>query len=101
MDFMNVHKVINNLVFSEEKNIEGITFKITKEVKDNFIIKYINFSDNGVDYHFSESVKAITLTDFNAYFKSAGLKLITTFGNYNLDTFDINTSDRLIMIATK
>jgi len=101
MDFMNVNKVIANLVLSEEKIIDGITFKITREVKDNFIVKHINFSDNGNDYHFSESVKAITLNDFKAYFKSASLNLITTFGNYNLDPFDVNTSDRLIMIVKK
>jgi SAM-dependent methyltransferase len=101
MDFMNANKVINNLVINEEKIIEGITFEITREIKDNFIIKHIKFSDKSVNYHFSERVKAISLSDFKAYFVSAGLNLIATFGNYNLDTFDINSSDRLIMIATK
>lgn len=101
MDFMNVNKVINNLKLKEEKLIEGITFNISKELKNNFIIKHINFTDNGIDYKFSENVKAITLEDFTTYFKSAGLKLITTFGNYNLEPFDITSSDRLIMIIQK
>lgn len=101
MDFMNVNKVINNLVLQEEKEIEGITFKITREIKDNFIVKHINFTDKDVDYYYSENVKAITLDDFKAYFKSAGLKLMTIFGDYNLSPFNIDTSDRLIMITQK
>jgi SAM-dependent methyltransferase len=101
LDFMNVNKVINNLISEEEKTIDGITFFITRGIKDNFIVKSIKFSDKGKSYEFSESVKAITLNDFKQYFKAANLTLTNIFGDYNLSDFNNDNSDRLIMIAKK
>ena len=101
MDFMNVDKVINDLVSSEIKTINGISFIINREVIDGFIIKNIAFIDKGRKFSYQERVKAITLSDFERYFKAAGLKLTTTFGDYKLSAFDNTTSDRLIMIVSK
>ncbi|MBO72048.1 MAG: SAM-dependent methyltransferase [Flavobacteriales bacterium] len=100
IDFLNRYKVINELVTQETKRIDGIDFKISKEIQNNQIIKSINFSDNKKDYFFQESVKLLDLEDFNSYLENGGLKITHTFGNYNLDDFNKN-SDRLILIAQK
>ena len=42
-----------------------------------------------------------TLDDFKNYFEQTGFKLTTVFGDYNLNAFDINESDRLILVAAK
>ncbi len=101
LDFMNVNKVINNLVANEVKTVNNITFNISRFIADGFIIKKICFNDKGKDYLFFEKVKAITLANFENYFKSANLKTLATFGNYKLAPFNKNTSDRLILIAKK
>lgn len=101
IDFLNAEKVINNLVEKEVKNINGIEFVITKELKNRFINKNINFSDEGVDYSYTESVKALYLEDFENYFIKAGLKIKSVFGDYHLNTFDKQFSDRLIFICDK
>ncbi len=101
IDFMNAEKVIRNLIDSEVQKRGTIDFKIRRYVEDNIIHKNIKFQDNGLDYDFTEKVKAIKLSDFRKYFSEVGLELKETFGNYNLDEFDANSSDRLIMILTK
>jgi len=101
IDFLNAEKVIQNLVQREIKHIDGIDFVITKEVKNGFINKNINFSDAGKDYSYMESVKALYLKDFEIYFRNAGLKVTSVFGDYQLNSFDANTSDRLIFVCKK
>ena len=98
IDFMNVNYVMNNLVPSETKTIQGITFIIERYVENKHIVKTISFTHDNKPYHFVERVKAITLEDFESYFKSVGLTLRHCFGSYNLDPFDKSTSDRLILI---
>ena len=101
IDFMNVKKVIDHLVNSEQKLIEQIIFNISRKFKNNYIIKDISFSDNGKNYHFQEKVRAITLSDFSNFISNAGMKIIDIFGNYKLEDFNAITSDRLILICKK
>ncbi len=98
IDFMNTYKVIKNLVKSEQKIIDGITFDIKRRVQNGFIVKDITFQDEGREFEFQERVKAISKKDFLHYFEQAGLKVKATFGNYGLTRFDKEDSDRLIFI---
>lgn len=101
LDFMNVEKVIANLVVHEIKIIDDIEFNITRRIENNFIVKHITFSDQGKEFNFQERVKAITLNDFKNYFDVNKLKILHLFSNYNLEKFDLNTSNRLIIIGQK
>lgn len=101
LDFMNSDKVINTLVQSEIKKIDGISFGIKRSYINQHIIKDINFNSAGGNYHFQEKVKAITLDSFKNYFEKSNLIIDDIFGDYNLAPFNINTSDRLILIARK
>lgn len=98
IDFMNVYKVINDLVPHEVKTVEGIDFHIKRYVEDNHIIKEIDFEDKGKQFHYTEKVKALTLEDFEAMMEEAGIYLLDVFGDYKLHKFYKNESDRLIMI---
>lgn len=100
MDFMNTKKIVANLVAEEIKTVQHIDFNIKKKIIDNFLVKEITFTDKGKFYKFTEQVKTIYLDDFLNYFKAANLKIIATFGDYNLNAFDENNSDRLILIVT-
>lgn len=101
IDFLNSHFVAKNLVPNEVKIVDGYRFEITREIKENHIIKKISFKDeSGIVNNFEERVKALTLNDFKEYFEIAGLKLIHTFGDYSLNKFDQETSERLILIFT-
>lgn len=99
IDFLNPYKVVHHLVPEEVKEIEGIEFHITKHLsEDNFIVKDIRFEDRGHSYHFQERVKAIRRQRFLEYFEEAGLELIETFGDYELNPYDREKSDRMIFV---
>jgi SAM-dependent methyltransferase len=101
LDFLNSVKVINHLKEKEVKTIGDITFNISKKLENNFIVKQIEFADKGIDYHFEERVKALKLDDFEKYFKANNLKILHLSGNYQLDAFNGDHSDRLIIIAQR
>jgi len=98
IDFLNITKVINDLIAEQEITKNGIIFQINKYVKNNFLMKEIYFEADQKKHHFSEKLQCLDLSTMEIFAKMAGLKISHTFGNYNLDTFDKNVSDRLILI---
>jgi precorrin-4 methylase len=98
---MNATKVKANLVAHEEKTIDNIRFEITRTIEKGVIVKRIHVIDGDVELDFEEQVDALELSDFAVYFSTAGLELVITFGNYNLEPFDAKSSDRLILVAKK
>ncbi|WP_130735063.1 cyclopropane-fatty-acyl-phospholipid synthase family protein [Flavobacterium sp. J27] len=98
IDFMNVDYVIANLVPEEVKTVDDIDFHIKRYVKDNHIFKEIEFTYEGERYHFTEKVQALRLADFEQMMEEAGIYLLDIFGNYKLQKFYKNDSERLIMI---
>ena len=101
IDFMNCQKVIKNLVQTEEKEINGILFQIRREIIDGFIQKHITFVTENKSFNYTEKVKIITLIDFQKLFDKAGLTILNTFGNYNLEPFNVDTANRLILVFKK
>jgi SAM-dependent methyltransferase len=98
IDFLNVELAIKNLIPSEKKKVGNIVFNITKRVEDGYIVKEIRFKDNEKNYCFTERVKALRLADFLEYFSAAKVELVQTFGDYHLNPFNQDTSERLILI---
>jgi SAM-dependent methyltransferase len=98
IDFLNVELAIKNLIPSEKKKVGNIVFNITKRVEDGYIVKEIRFKDNEKNYCFTERVKALRLADFLEYFSAAKVELVQTFGDYHLNPFNKDTSERLILI---
>lgn len=101
IDFLNTPVTLKNLIATEQKTIENITFHLKRYLKDGFICKYISFEDKGQSFFFQEKVKAITLSDFEQYFQLAGLRIKHILGNYQLENYQENNSERLILIAEK
>ena len=101
IDFMNSERVISQLVQSETKSIGEITFHIERTYNGSHIFKHIRFADNGESYNFTERVQALMLNDFKDLLQSNGFEIIRTFGDFNLNTYDPQTSDRLVIIAKR
>ena len=98
-DFLNAKKVASTLVKKETKTIDGITFNISRELKNKFIIKNISFFAEGKEHSFTEQIKYLDLTKITSYLNEVGFKVTNVFGSYALDSFDENTADRLILVA--
>ena len=101
MDFINAVKAENNLVYTETKNIQDITFNIRRKIEKGNITKSIQFTDKGKDYNFKESVKGFRIYDMARMFRKHGMDVIHIYGDYDLSPFDVATSNRMILIAQK
>lgn len=99
IDFMNAHKVVANLVQSETKIVDGISFNIERTFDGTHIFKQISFQADGQEFSFTERVQALTLSDFSSLLDAANFKILDSFGDFDLRSFEETTSDRLIIIA--
>jgi SAM-dependent methyltransferase len=98
IDFMNSNYVINNLVAEDVKTVEGIDFTQKRNLENGYIVKDISFTSDGEDFEFQERVRALTLKDFEILFEETGVYLLDVFGNYKLQKYHSETSERLILI---
>ena len=98
-DFLNAEKVKLNLVAKETKIVNSITFNIKREIKDGFIYKHISFFADGENHTYTEQVKYLDLDKMTAFFEKVGFTITNVFGDYDLNAFEANTSERLILIA--
>ena len=98
IDFLNIFRINEELVSSEVVVKGNITFHISRENRDGFLVKNIDFTDRNKHYHFEEKVRSFSLNNFESMAAEAGLEIVKIFGDYRLGTFDKNTSDRLILL---
>lgn len=101
IDFLNKHLVVKNLVPSETKTVDQITFNITRKVQDGSVVKNITFKADNIENKYQERVQLFDLNDFQQMLDQSGFKIINTYGEYDLSTFNEDSSSRLIIIAEK
>ena len=98
VDFLNLEKVVQQLIPEQRITKQGIDFVIRKRVSENFIIKEIEVNQNQEVHHYMEKVQALDLDKMQYFAKAAGLEIQEIFGDYGLNPFDNDNSDRLILI---
>lgn len=98
-DFLNAEFVKKTLVAKETKIVDTITFNITREIKDGFILKNISFFADDENHSFTERVKYLDQDKMKMYLEKVGFTITNIFGNYHLTNFDAQTSKRLIIVA--
>ncbi|GAB4329206.1 MAG: class I SAM-dependent methyltransferase [Flammeovirgaceae bacterium] len=101
IDFFNTYHILNTLPQIAEKTEEGVCFKTIKYLEKDFIIKDIEITCHQQKYYFQEKVKALTEDNFLYYFSQTGLKVKEVFGDYQLNAFEKDKSDRMIWILEK
>lgn len=101
IDFFNTHKILEQLVPFHQTTIDNLNFEISKTIEDGYIIKTIKVTDDNIEKFFYEKVQALTFKDFETYLTNAHLKVVDLFGDYNLNGYDAEKSERLIIIAKK
>ena len=101
IDFLNVEKAIINLVTEEKIIRNDITFNIKRNFENGFIIKKIEVVTVDKTYEYFERIKFLDLPKIKSYLDKVGLKLKHTFGDYDLQEFNQENSNRLILILSK
>ncbi len=100
MDFLSAPYVEAGLVKAETVHKAGIDFHIQRKIERGFIYKEIRFKSKGQDYFFIERVRAYTKEELGKMFQLAGLELLESFGDYQLQPYQEALSPRLILTAT-
>ena len=98
IDFMNVPNVVEKLIPINHYNIKGIEFKIERFFDGEFITKKIRVEDGGSIFNFKERVRAFGYDDFKSILMKNNLKILASFGSYDLEPYDEKKSTRLILI---
>ena len=104
IDYLNVSIVDSTLDLATETKIDGFHFQIKKWQDPLFLYKEIKVVDALTQEElgiFEEKVSKYTLHDFMDFMQKAGLTIVATFGNYQLDPFNPENADRLIIVAQK
>lgn len=101
LDYLNPYFMLKHLEPFELRGCDGVIFEIRREINKGHVIKTIVVIDQG-DYHrYQEKVRLLFPEDFEAYFQTAGLRLVSIYGDYNLKLFEKFSSSRLILVGEK
>ena len=103
MDFLNVHYAEDHLIHQSEKEIDGISFIITKWYDETHFYKKIVIEDEALQEPliYTEKVAKFSLGDFTEMFAYQGLQIQEVFGDYDFGNYDVKKSPRMVMIAKK
>lgn len=101
LDFLNAKREADNLVLEEKKVIDGVSFHISKRLEEGYLYKRIEIQDGEENQMFEEKVRAFTKDELVDMIMEADLRVEHIYGNYQLDKFDIEQSQRLIIVASK
>lgn len=99
LDFLNTYWVSRTLVTHEIIQRQEIRFEITRSIEDQHVVKRIHVVDGAKSIHYLERVQMLNPENLAAMLTEAGLKVVRTFGNYQLDNFDPGMSERIILVA--
>lgn len=100
LDFLNVQKIIPNLIPKETKQFGSVRFDIQRQYNGNHIIKDIVVHDHNETHHFQERVAAFDKETLIEMASEVNLKVVDVIGDYDLNAFDPEKSDRLILIMS-
>jgi len=98
IDFLNIDYVLDNLIKYEEKTVDQTKSVINRYLENNLLIKDITIDSNNKQYKFQEKVKAYRVKDFLTMFKDCNIELKEKFGDYHFNSFNKDSSPRLIMV---
>ncbi len=104
LDYLNVGILDSNKNVTSVSQADAYTFYIKKWQDALYCYKEIKVEEtiSGiVKGTYQERVRKYNLSNFEVFMQNAGLHITDTFGNYALENYASNASDRLIIIARK
>lgn len=103
IDYLNVHYAEDHMVHSLQKKIGNTVYDIQKWDDETHFYKKITVSDPSLakPIEHTERVSKFSLGDFTEMLAYQGLQVQEVFGDYELNSYDIRKTPRLILIAKK
>lgn len=102
-DYLNTHYAEDNLVHNEVKKIGDTAYEIHRWQDDTHFFKKMIITDPHLSQplELTEKVMKFSLGDFNDMLSFHKMQVTEVFGNYNLDSYHIRNTPRLIVCAQK
>lgn len=100
LDFLNAEAIPRHAT-EDLREYEGYRFVLNKRIEGDRIVKSIRVEKEGRSHTYEERVQLLIQRDFERYFDRCGLELVTLFGDYALNPYRAEESDRIIFIARK
>jgi SAM-dependent methyltransferase len=101
LDYLNVRYAETRLTAEEVKEIDGVTYRLTRWTNAHAFFKRIVVDDGvGRPLEYVERVAKFTLQDFERMFALHDLNMQEVHGDYCLSPYDAVISPRMILVAT-
>jgi ubiquinone/menaquinone biosynthesis C-methylase UbiE len=101
LDYFNKSFVENNLVPSTIDNFEGKVITQNRFIEGERIIKEITIDNEGEINKYFESVRMFSKDELINMLQKLGFRIIKTFGDFKGNSFELESSPRIIIIAGK
>ncbi len=103
IDYLNVHYAEDHLIHTLDKEIDGVNYHITKWMDEQFFYKKIEVEDENLTEPliYIEKVSKFSLGDFTDMLAYQNMQVKDVFGDYNLGSYHVRKSPRMIILAEK
>jgi ubiquinone/menaquinone biosynthesis C-methylase UbiE len=101
LDYFNKRFVENNLVPSTVDEFDGSVITQNRFIEGERIIKEITIDNKGKINKYYESVRMFSKDELINMMEKLGFRIIKTFGDFMGNSFDLESSPRIIIIACK
>ena len=101
LDYFNRNYLEANLVPSTVETINGSVINQNRFIQGSRVIKEIEIKKNGDAKRYFESVRMFSFNELQTELENTGFKINSTFGNLDGKPFVLETSPRVIIIASK
>ncbi|MBK7562294.1 MAG: class I SAM-dependent methyltransferase [Chitinophagaceae bacterium] len=103
IDYLNIHYAENHIVHSEEKAVNGTSYRILRWHDESHFFKKIVVDDPSITQPlvYTEKVAKFTLGDFTDMLAFQDMQVQEVFGDYQFHKYHVKETPRLIIIARK
>lgn len=101
LDFLSREYTENHLVARESTRIDELVINITRRIENENIIKEIEIQSSENNFSFEEIVRGFRKDQLQRLLREAGFEVLAIFGNYELQPFECEKSERCILINRK
>ncbi len=101
LDYFNKNYLEANLIPSSVETINGAVINQNRSIRGDRVIKEIIIKKNGDIKKFFESVRMFSFNELQTELENTGFKIISDFGDLDGKPFVLETSPRVIIIASK
>ncbi len=101
LDYFNKSFVENNLVPSTVDEFDGSVITQNRFIEGERIIKEITIDNKGKINKYFESVRMFSKDELINMLQKLGFRIIKTFGDFMGNSFELESSPRIIIIACK